>query len=97
MADVQIAAISSTGIHLRDKLNARDSTYIAPDIRDGTPIKVPNDFTAFKTWTPLDKLIPDVADLPKFILIVILWSLGLARGPSVPFRPSPSRLCVQSR
>jgi len=52
------------------KLNARDFDYIAQDIRDGKPIRVPNDFIAFKSWTPLEKYIPDVADLPKFILIV---------------------------
>jgi hypothetical protein len=52
------------------KLNARDFDYIAQDIRDKKPIKVPNDFTAFKTWTPLEKYISDVADLPRFILIV---------------------------
>lgn len=52
------------------KLNARDFDYIAQDIRNGKPIKVPKDFAALKSWTPLEKYIPDVADLPKFILIV---------------------------
>jgi hypothetical protein len=60
----------SASRRLLAKLNARDFDYIAQDIRDGKPIKVPNDFTAFKSWTPLDKYIADVADLPKFILIV---------------------------
>ncbi len=60
----------SVSLRILAKLNARDFDYIAQDIHDGTPIKVPNDFTAFKTWTPLEKFIPDVADLPKFILIV---------------------------
>ena len=60
----------SVSLRILAKLNARDFDYIAQDIRDGKPIKVPNDFTAFKTWTPLEKFIPDVADLPKFILIV---------------------------
>ncbi len=60
----------SASRRLLAKLNARDFDYIAQDIRDGKPIKVPNDFTAFKSWTPLEKYIPDVADLPKFILIV---------------------------
>ncbi len=60
----------SASLRILAKLNARDFDYIAQDIRDGKPIKVPNDFTAFKTWTPLAKFIPDVADLPKFILIV---------------------------
>jgi len=60
----------SASLRILAKLNARDFDYIAQDIRDGNPIKVPNDFTAFKTWTPLPKYIPDVADLPQFILIV---------------------------
>jgi hypothetical protein len=60
----------SVSLRILAKLNARDFDYIAQDIREGKPIKVPNDFAAFKNWTPLDKYIPDVADLPKFILIV---------------------------
>jgi lipoprotein-anchoring transpeptidase ErfK/SrfK len=60
----------SVSLRILAKLNARDFDYIAQDIRDGTPIKVPNDFASFKTWTPLEKFIPDVADLPRFILIV---------------------------
>ncbi|MGA2026255.1 MAG: L,D-transpeptidase [Syntrophobacteraceae bacterium] len=60
----------SVSRRLLAKLNARDFDYIAQDIKDGKPLKVPNDFTAFKSWTPLEKYIPDVADLPKFILIV---------------------------
>ena len=52
------------------KLNARDFDYIAQDIRNGKTIRVPNDFSAFKNWTPLQKYIPEVADLPRFILIV---------------------------
>jgi hypothetical protein len=60
----------SVSLRILAKLNARDFDYIAQDIRDGKPIKVPNDFNAFRSWTPLQKYIPDVADLPKFILIV---------------------------
>jgi hypothetical protein len=60
----------SAGLRILARLNARDFDYIAQDIRDGKPIKVPNDFAAFRSWTPLQKYIPDVADLPRFILIV---------------------------
>ena len=60
----------SASLRILARLNARDFDYIAKDIREGKPIKVPNDFNAFKTWTPLRKYIGDVADLPKFILIV---------------------------
>ncbi len=60
----------SAGLRLLAKLNARDFDYIAQDIRARKPIKVPDDFNAFKKWTPLQKYIPEVADLPQFILIV---------------------------
>jgi len=58
------------GLRILAKLNARDFDYIAQDIRDRRPIRVPNDFSAFKNWTPLEKYIPEVGDLPRFILIV---------------------------
>jgi hypothetical protein len=58
------------GLRILAKLNARDFDYIALDIRNGKPIKVPNDFSAFKSWTPLKRYIRDVEDLPRFILIV---------------------------
>ncbi len=60
----------SASLRLLARLNARDFDYIAQDIREGKPIKVPNDFKALKKWTPLQKYLADVADLPKFILIV---------------------------
>lgn len=52
------------------RLNVRDPDYIAEDIKRGKPLKVPDDFSSFKNWTPLQKYIADVADLPKFILVV---------------------------
>jgi hypothetical protein len=60
----------SVTLRLLAKLNARDFDYIAQDIRDGKAMKVPNDFKAFQSWTPLQKQLAEVADLPKFILIV---------------------------
>lgn len=60
----------SASLRILAKLNARDFDYIAEDIRMGRPIKVPHNFSRFKDWTPLYKHIPDVADLPRFILIV---------------------------
>lgn len=51
------------------RLNARDFDYIDEDIRNGRPIKVPNNFSAFKNWTPLPGYIPEVASVPRFILI----------------------------
>ncbi len=52
------------------RLNARDFDYIEEDIKAGRPIKVPNDFTAFKTWTPMPGYIPEFRNFPQYILIV---------------------------
>lgn len=60
----------SAALRILAKLNQRDFDYIQQDIREGRPIKVPNDFSKFRTWTPLDKNLPELADLPRFILIV---------------------------
>lgn len=60
----------SIASRLLARLNTRDFDYIDEDIQNGRPIKVPNDFTALKTWTPMPRYIPEVANLPEFILIV---------------------------
>jgi len=52
------------------RLNARARYYIAEDIEKGRPLKVPNDFKAFKHWTPMPKYIPEVVTIPKFIVVV---------------------------
>lgn len=59
----------SAALRILAKLNARDFDYIQEDIREGKPIKVPYDFSNFKSWTPLPKYIPEIADVAKFILI----------------------------
>lgn len=70
LSDKDMEISPSVALRLLAKLNARDFDYIAKDIQEGKPLKVPNDFSAFKNWTPIVKYIPDVVDLPKFILIV---------------------------
>lgn len=52
------------------RLNARARYYVDQDIKDGKPMKVPDDFKAYKAWTPLPKSIPEVTAVPKFILVV---------------------------
>lgn len=52
------------------RLNIRAPYYIEEDIKKGVPLKVPNDFSAFKNWTPLPRHIPEIAHLPKFILVM---------------------------
>ncbi|HAA05099.1 MAG TPA: hypothetical protein DCE18_17265 [Syntrophobacteraceae bacterium] len=52
------------------RINVRASYHIYQDIQNGTPIKVPNDFTAYKNWSPLPREIPGFESFQKAILIV---------------------------
>lgn len=56
--------------HILSRINAKAAYYIEDDIRDGRPLIVPNDLRAYKKWSPLDHYIPEVSEIPKFILIV---------------------------
>lgn len=59
-----------TAIEILARLNIKARYYIPNYLQDGTPLRVPNDFRAFKNWTPLPRTIPEVSGMPKFILIV---------------------------
>jgi len=52
------------------RLNARAPYYIAEDIQNGNPLKVPNDFRSFKHWNPMPQFIQELTEVPRFILIV---------------------------
>lgn len=52
------------------RLNTRAKYYIHEDIRTGQTLKVPNDFSAFKHWTPLPRYVPETVSIPKFVLVV---------------------------
>ena len=52
------------------RLNAKAPYRISDDIRNKRPLKAPNDFRAYKDWTPLPKSIREFAGVPKAILIV---------------------------
>lgn len=52
------------------RLNVRARYYIEEDIKQKRPIRVPNDFTTFKQWTPLPRRLPELSATPKFILLV---------------------------
>lgn len=51
------------------RLNIKDRDYIKEDIKKGRKIKVPNDFAAFKRWTPLPRTIPNANRIRKLILV----------------------------
>ncbi|MCE5334230.1 MAG: L,D-transpeptidase [Desulfobacteraceae bacterium] len=60
----------SVTLRILANLNGRDFDYIHEDVRNGVPLRVPYDFAAFRNWTPMPRRLPEVSDLPKFILIV---------------------------
>lgn len=52
------------------RLNAMESFYVRENIRNGHKLKVPNDFSAYKDWTPLPVQLPPSLRASKFILVV---------------------------
>ena len=52
------------------RLNQKDRSYIQKDIKNKKALKVPNDFRAYLTWTPLPPRILRVVKAQKFILVV---------------------------
>ncbi len=60
----------SVGKQLLARLNVIAPYYVADAVRDGQPLKVPNDFSAFKQWTPLPRTLPQAASIPKLIVII---------------------------
>ena len=52
------------------RLNSKTEFHIYDDIRNGRPLKVPNDFRAYRDWTPLPRQMNDLSHIPKCILVV---------------------------
>jgi len=51
------------------RLNLKDRVYIQEDMKKQKALKVPNDFRAYLTWTPMPRHIPQLTGEPKFILM----------------------------
>jgi len=51
------------------RLNTKEPFYVREDIRQGRALRVPNDFSAYKDWTPLPARLPATMRAPKFILV----------------------------
>lgn len=51
------------------RLNTKARYYIPDDIKKKVTMKVPNNFSAYKNWTPMPRFISEVSSIPKFILI----------------------------
>lgn len=60
----------SAALEILARLNIKGHYYIPEDIKQKRPMKVPNDFSAYKKWTPMPRRISSVAKNPKFILVV---------------------------
>jgi hypothetical protein len=52
------------------RINVRASYHITMDIQNGLPMKIPNDFSVYKNWSPLPKDIQGFEQVPKSVLIV---------------------------
>lgn len=51
------------------RLNLKGRLYVQEDIKRGKVLKIPNDFRAYRTWTPLPRRIPQISSQAQFILI----------------------------
>lgn len=56
-------------IEILARLNRQARYYVRDNIRDGTPIRVPNNFLDYRNWTPLPRSIPGGSGIPKLILV----------------------------
>lgn len=52
------------------RINIRASYHITMDIQNGLPMKIPNDFSVYKNWSPLPNDIQGFENVPKSVLIV---------------------------
>ncbi|NLI33529.1 MAG: L,D-transpeptidase [Deltaproteobacteria bacterium] len=52
------------------RINTRARYHIAEDVKSGRPLRVPDDFTLYKDWSPVPDYIPEAAQIPKLVLIV---------------------------
>lgn len=57
-------------VEILARLNQKDRSYIQQDIKNGKALKVPNDFHAYLSWTPLPSRIRRMADARECILVV---------------------------
>ena len=52
------------------RLNSKAEYCIYDDIRKSKPLRAPNDFRAYRNWTPLPQQSEELAHAPKTILVV---------------------------
>jgi len=59
----------NTSREILSRLNRKEPFYIREDIRQGRRLRVPNDFNAYRDWTPLPARLPAAMQEHKFILV----------------------------
>lgn len=52
------------------RLNTKAEFHISEDIRNRKPLKVPNDFRAFRNWNPLPRRLANLSHIPRSIVVV---------------------------
>jgi len=61
---------STVCLKILARLNTKAYYYISDDMRNGRPLKVPNDFRAYQGWTPLPRNLGEAVGASKLVLIV---------------------------
>jgi len=64
------ALTSSVSHQILARLNSKAQFHIYDDIRKQKPLRVPNDFRAYRDWTPLPRPLQNPAPTAKCILVV---------------------------
>ncbi|MGC9196166.1 MAG: L,D-transpeptidase [Syntrophobacteraceae bacterium] len=57
-------------LDILSRLNTQEPFYILREMRAGKKIKVPDDFNAYRNWTPLPAHLPEKLCAPKVIVVV---------------------------
>jgi hypothetical protein len=69
--ELQDPTMTSSVTHqILARLNSKAEFYIYDDIRKQKPLRVPNDFRAYRNWTPLPQQAETLTHLPRVILVV---------------------------
>jgi len=69
LSDEDPALDQQACLEMLARLNQKDRVYIKEDMKRQRPIRVPNDFTAFKTWSPLPRSLSQIRNEKQFILV----------------------------
>lgn len=57
-------------LDILSRLNTEEPFYILREMKQGKKLKVPDDFNAFRNWTPLPARLPEKLSPPRIIMVV---------------------------